>query len=296
IDKTRLEGARVISQVDNKFIVCIAQNTPPPSDQRNESGTDKLVDHVLLIIDQHAADERCRLEQLWNELLSGAKDEEILSDREDSTQTSTTVFLNALNQKSIVASLVLPKPIEIQLSSRERAALIRYLGYFHYWGMKFDAKGLEKERSDCSESLSITDDTGPIERLSLAESDVAPVRVLALPKSIADRCATEARTTLELVRGYIQQLELSRIPLDSLPISYDPRETRSIWGIVSQCPPGLRDLMNSKACRGAIMFGDKLKQTDCEALITQLKDCDFPFSCAHGRPSMIPLITLTKVR
>lgn len=43
---------------------------------------------------------------------------------------------------------------------------------------------------------------------------------------------------------------------------------------------------------GAIMFNDKLDLGQCERLVYQLSKTVFPFQCAHGRPSMVPLTTL----
>ena len=42
----------------------------------------------------------------------------------------------------------------------------------------------------------------------------------------------------------------------------------------------------------AIRFGDRLTLDACQRIVAQLALCDFPFQCAHGRPSMIPLATL----
>ena len=79
------------------------------------------------------------------------------------------------------------------------------------------------------------------------------------------------------------------------------------------CPRELVELVNSKACRGesgfmrpplsslitycfqltgAIMFNDKLELDQCERLVHQLSKTVFPFQCAHGRPSMVPLTIL----
>lgn len=41
---------------------------------------------------------------------------------------------------------------------------------------------------------------------------------------------------------------------------------------------------------GAIMFNDVLSRDECEALVRRLSRCSFPFQCAHGRPSMVPLV------
>ena len=42
------------------------------------------------------------------------------------------------------------------------------------------------------------------------------------------------------------------------------------------------------------MFGDKLTKVECENLIENLKMCSAPFQCAHGRPSVAPIIKLDK--
>lgn len=58
------------------------------------------------------------------------------------------------------------------------------------------------------------------------------------------------------------------------------------------CPLALRDLIDSKACRGAIMFNDPLSDAQCARLIKQLSTTSFPFQCAHSRPSIAPLLSL----
>lgn len=40
------------------------------------------------------------------------------------------------------------------------------------------------------------------------------------------------------------------------------------------------------------MFNDVLSVEECEQLISRLSRCVFPFQCAHGRPSMAPLVDL----
>ena len=43
------------------------------------------------------------------------------------------------------------------------------------------------------------------------------------------------------------------------------------------------------------MFGDKLTLEDCRQAIDDLKKCDAPFQCAHGRPSVAPIVELSKL-
>ena len=43
------------------------------------------------------------------------------------------------------------------------------------------------------------------------------------------------------------------------------------------------------------MFGDKLTLEECKQAINNLKGCQAPFQCAHGRPSVAPIVELTKL-
>lgn len=40
------------------------------------------------------------------------------------------------------------------------------------------------------------------------------------------------------------------------------------------------------------MFNDPLTLDQCHELLERLSKCVFPFQCAHGRPSMIPVADL----
>ena len=59
-------------------------------------------------------------------------------------------------------------------------------------------------------------------------------------------------------------------------------------------PPAIARILHSKACRGAVMFGTKLTRKSCVALLKLLPHCGLPFQCAHGRPAVLPLVTLLK--
>ncbi|KAK3277929.1 hypothetical protein CYMTET_14100 [Cymbomonas tetramitiformis] len=54
-------------------------------------------------------------------------------------------------------------------------------------------------------------------------------------------------------------------------------------------------LMQSKACRSAIMFGDELSHQECTALLDRLKQTRLALQCAHGRPTMAPLACMDAV-
>nr|XP_045613438.1 DNA mismatch repair protein Mlh3-like isoform X1 [Procambarus clarkii] len=64
-------------------------------------------------------------------------------------------------------------------------------------------------------------------------------------------------------------------------------------GVVGVVPKPITYVLNSIACRGAVKFGDELTLSQCEELISSLWSCQLPFQCAHGRPSIVPIVNLT---
>nr|GMC93264.1 DNA mismatch repair protein MLH3-like isoform X1 [Ipomoea batatas] len=60
----------------------------------------------------------------------------------------------------------------------------------------------------------------------------------------------------------------------------------------STVPPSVHRVLNNKACRGAIMFGDALLPSECSLIVEELKQTSLCFQCAHGRPTTVPLVNL----
>ncbi|PKU73063.1 DNA mismatch repair protein MLH3 [Dendrobium catenatum] len=57
-------------------------------------------------------------------------------------------------------------------------------------------------------------------------------------------------------------------------------------------PPAVLRVLNYKACRGAIMFGDALLPSECSLIVEELKATSLCFQCAHGRPTTVPLLNM----
>ena len=87
----------------------------------------------------------------------------------------------------------------------------------------------------------------------------------------------------------VRQMELCRALLLEVASSVEENST-------SRLPRALQDHLASQACRGAIMFGQKLESGDCHRLLKDLALCAVPFQCAHGRPSCATIHRLTSVR
>ncbi|XP_045483581.1 DNA mismatch repair protein Mlh3-like [Harmonia axyridis] len=62
-------------------------------------------------------------------------------------------------------------------------------------------------------------------------------------------------------------------------------------GVLTGLPKMMNEIINMEACRGSIKFGEILSQDDMKKLIEELSKCILPFQCAHGRPTLVPLIT-----
>lgn len=64
----------------------------------------------------------------------------------------------------------------------------------------------------------------------------------------------------------------------------------------SAIPPAVLRILNFKACRGAIMFGDPLLPSECCLIIEELKATSLCFQCAHGRPTTVPIVNVASLR
>lgn len=212
LSKEGLKAAKVISQVDKKFILICVNPSSNTEDKRDAE--------LLVLVDQHAADERIRVEALLAEL-----------------KTSPTL---------------LPNPLIFDIQAREHRLLLRLAPSFAGYGIVYDLK-------------------------PPAGSLKCKMIVKALPATIAERCRLEPKVLLELLRSEAWKCE---------------EEGRDSIATTKTCPPRLLDMLNSRACRSAIMFNDELTKEECRTLIQRLGNCAFPFQCAHGRPSMVPLVDL----
>ncbi|XP_020554294.1 DNA mismatch repair protein MLH3 isoform X2 [Sesamum indicum] len=205
IDRTSLEDAKVLSQVDKKFIAVVAGKT-------------------LAIIDQHAADERIRLEELRHKVLSG--------------EMKTVTYLDAEQE------LVLPE-IGHQL-------LHNYAEEIQTWGWI------------CN--IHSHDGSSFVKHLDFLNRQPAIVKLLAVP------CILGVNLTDIDLLEFLQQLA-------------DTDGSSTI-------PPSVHRVLNNKACRGAIMFGDTLLPSECSLIVEELKRTSLCFQCAHGRPTTVPLVSL----
>ena len=228
--KQDLINIQVIGQVDNKFIACLMILLREKEDEST----------ILVLIDQHAAHERIRLEQLEDEFL---KDVEESSGRVRSESFSSPVHLNIT--------------IRSDLNFRNLKSSFQRIGVEYAIISEF------RQDDKMHIDLKIT--------------KMPAIFVKKMGKTGYDaKCVLEHSTIKELLYSHIGRYQENSLHAHVIPHS-------------------IHNVLCSYACHGAIKFGDPLSLAQCQSMIQSLSKCKLPFQCAHGRPSVAPLINMSSL-
>lgn len=210
---------RIIRQIDNKFILirfAAVTRTKAP---------------YLVIMDQHACDERIKVEELYKQFIF-------------------EVMLHS-------CMLRLMNVIEFEVSQAECDSLAHFKDNFNLFGINY-----------------VIDDE--------------LVQVTHLPHLLIERMDD----VLYLKSSILQHLYDLEHHIKSPKVIID----ESQWfSMVVQLPRAIVDIIKSKACRMSIRFGDPLLDMKMEDMVSSLRECYLPFQCAHGRPSVVPLVNLKNI-
>ncbi|KAF8165579.1 hypothetical protein B0H34DRAFT_689642 [Crassisporium funariophilum] len=262
--KEDLRHATIINQIDRKFIVCCITK---PSLPNNHTAVQSLLGSpVLVLIDQHAADERVRVERFLKELCLGL------------LQHSQHQSDDGLRSSVLTMELTPPRPV--LLTQHEARTIKRSQDVqktFRKWGIRFAELPKVMLDSDCASEAG--SNTGYLQLL-----------VSTIPEVVGNKLL-QGDELRDFIKGFLGQIQNGELLLDSRldTPSEDDWDEFTWLKAMRGCPRGLLDLINSKACRGAIMFNDTLSIPQCSKLVKQLSETTFPFQCAHGRPSLVPL-------
>ncbi|KAH0533878.1 hypothetical protein FGG08_007502 [Glutinoglossum americanum] len=254
LSKESLRVAEVIAQADKKFIlVKVAASTEHQGLAEDAVGRD-----LLVVIDQHAADERCRIEGLLQDLCSPPPPE-------------PAAFRSGLGFTSRIATTVLAEPLTFRVPAREHRLFEIHAKHLADWGILYD----------------LPSPPPPPSGVGSGEPGCGVVVVRTLPGGIAERCRAQGgKLALELLRGEVWGREEEKVGAGGRRArgSGSGRgeagweagwEEEDCWVRV----PFLTAVMEV----GAIMFNDELSREECEVLVRRLAGCRFPFQCAHGR-------------
>ncbi|GMF62144.1 unnamed protein product [[Candida] boidinii] len=213
---------------------------------------------VLALLDQHACDERIKLENLIKN------------------------YIYDINHIDSIANYKIIRPIEIVLTVEEIQLLENFKNNLSFWGIRFDI--LKNGNSDDYED----------------EDKI--VRITHLPDFTQSRFLKNGKE-FELRNGIRQYLfdilnqkkrKYSSCQVVDVGGNSVGGNGDEWWLYIPHMPDMILEILKSKSCRSAVMFGDKLSIEECDRLVEQLRQTRIPFRCAHGRPSVAPLIELEK--
>ncbi|KAF2642283.1 DNA mismatch repair protein [Massarina eburnea CBS 473.64] len=242
LSKPDLVNAQVMAQVDRKFILAKMHNiTEAPSSNQPDGA------EVIVLIDQHAADERIQVESLFSALCTP-----LPMNRAHST------YRSKLGHPSRVAFVILQKPIQFTVSTQEQKYFTTHASRFATWGILYD---VDSEVS--------------------ARQQQGGIKVTTLPPAISERCKADPKVLIAFLRSAVWKFADSLHPQptpipppstgeSSTPTPSEDHDAASWVREISTCPDGLVELINSRACRSAIMFNDELSLDECKELVRRL--------------------------
>lgn len=235
LERSQLANSEIINQVGKKFVLLRIPRT------------EHNLHSMLVIVDQHASDERIKLESYLKKFV-----------------------LQALNG-TLVRERV--HDCNILLDGTELDLFKHFASELNKWGISYN---IDEYGTNMS-SISIN-----------CLPDVL-VRKFDGDKIFLKK--TLLQTAMDLQQS--KRLPLSRI--QAKECFEDLEENFEWWKYLNSVPTVFREIFNSKACRSAIMFGNELSRVECTLLVKDLAKCKFPFQCAHGRPSVIPITEIRSI-
>ncbi|KAK9434051.1 hypothetical protein V1505DRAFT_303074 [Lipomyces doorenjongii] len=264
LTKSALQQARFISQINKEFILL--------------SIVEGVGESTLVMVDQHAADERVRLEMLLVDYFA-----QVLRIRINEK------WLHSLSRPgdNDDAEFSVKLKCDFSVSQEDFEALAEWQVQLELWGVRYNL-GTSTDRP--SKRGMTTKDADEYE---------LTVHVTHCPVILIDRYMENPAVVKQFLLQHVYDLQsgdVTKLVASQISdiINNGCIESAEVLLDLAyrHIPRVIVDLLNSKACRGAIMFGDSLSEDRSRKLIDDLSNCRFPFQCAHGRPSMVPLVGL----
>ncbi|XP_071354333.1 DNA mismatch repair protein Mlh3 [Trachinotus anak] len=224
--KAMIHSMKVIHQVDKKFLACLinTRDEEPATHTETEG-------NLLVLVDQHAAHERVRLENL------------VADSYEDDPS----------GERRLCSSTILP-PLEISVTEEE-LRLLR--------SCQADLRKLGLE-------------------VKFSQAADPQVFVGKVPLCFTEKESNELRRGRpSVIKPIVEEYLREQIEL-----------LRSTGRVRGTLPLTVLKVLASLACHGAIKFNDSLSSDECHSLVASLSSCQLPFQCAHGRPSIAPLVDI----
>ncbi|XP_026158696.1 DNA mismatch repair protein Mlh3 isoform X2 [Mastacembelus armatus] len=226
--KAMIHSMKVINQVDKKFLACLINTRDEEAAEHTETEG-----NLLVLVDQHAAHERVRLENL------------VADSYEDDP--------DAAGERRLCSSTILP-PLQISVTEEELRLLRSFEAHLRSLGLE----------------------------VKFSEEADPQVFVRKVPLCFVERESNELRRGRQsVIKSVVEEYLQEQIEL-----------LRSTGRVRGTLPLTVLKVLASLACHGAIKFNDSLSREECCSLVASLSSCKLPFQCAHGRPSIAPLLDI----
>ncbi|XP_059209374.1 DNA mismatch repair protein Mlh3 isoform X2 [Centropristis striata] len=224
--KAMIHSMKVIHQVDKKFLACLinTRDEEPAALAETEG-------NLLVLVDQHAAHERVRLENL------------VADSYEDDP--------DAPGERRLCSSTIVP-PLEISVTEEELRLLRSCQAHLRSLGLE----------------------------VNFSQAADPQVFVGKVPLCFTEKESNELRRGRpSIIKPLVEEYLREQVEL-----------LRSTGRVRGTLPLTVLKVLASLACHGAIKFNDSLSRDECHSLVASLSSCQLPFQCAHGRPSIAPLV------
>lgn len=206
ISRSGLAGADVVAQVDRKFILAKV-----PRDGQVAKTADPAASHMLVLIDQHAADERCRVEDLMRGYFPPG---------------------NPIR----AATAALERPLRFDLARQEGDLLSRYQGHFAHWGIVFELFRPDEQQKHAGH--------GPAKKVRVDMQALPPSileRCRLEPRLLVELLRKELWRLHDGAAPAQQAVAVDAGHCEAAGTDWVAR--------FHGCPQGILDLINSRSCR-----------------------------------------------
>ncbi|KAJ2801279.1 DNA mismatch repair protein [Coemansia guatemalensis] len=247
-----INSLQVIGQADEKYIMC-------------------RCDSWLIAIDQHAADERIRLEGFFDDLCKMLLQ---IAQLPPNCPVSTVAGVS-----------VLMPSVTVALNEHDSTVIRGLSAELRLLGIQFASQTSADIYQEETESYKI--------------------HIVCAPTVLVPRLASRSRGRggeggggsfgknflLSATNWIVDHSRALGTRGDYARFSSDGSSGRTAdlaraWPALASQPPVLVETARSVACSGAIKFNQALSKDECQLTVDRLAECKFPRFCAHGRRSV----------
>jgi DNA mismatch repair ATPase MutL len=274
-----LEKLRVCGQFDCRVIVCTLDEHQPESESESDSLLSELEQQpegsvgiaaaippaarpkrqrqrLLVAIDQHAADERVQLERL-----------------------TASVYGQAGDQRNFET---VPCGDLWAFDTHEHPQLLEHAETLKSWGFSYTLPQQQQQKTAATTTWREQTEPGGMHLPTKAGATTGLVQMHTVPRVAG---VTLAQMHLRKMLSQLHAADMSGSGSAGRRLAAGPSLDRFK-------PTAVSEILAYRACHSAVRFGDQLTHDECRRIVSQLARCRLPFQCAHGRPTLHPVMAL----